>query len=399
VINFAAAGSEASGQPGEQFSLGAQRIGRKFSLGASAIMANRNYRDVASLNGSVISRKQVSALTSLSLKRFGSVGAAYAGLDQDAPPLLLSVGAAAAQHSKVLSANYSIQFHHVSLYATGFNDFANTSGSSQFQVGLTIPFGRRSSVSLSESSGGSGQVQVQQPAPLINEWGYQAYFSGDSTDHEFGQVLYKSPVGLFTAGVDNDAGVTTTRLEADGAFSFVDGALFPSNFVYDSFAIVDTAPLPHIHVEQENRDVGRTNSSGRLLVPDMRSFELNHVAIVPTDVPEDATISIVDQEFRPQDRSGVVVRFPIKFSHAALLRLIDEAGGAIPIGSTATLRATGAIFPVGYDGDAYVEALSPHNELTIKRPDGRSCTVLFDYRPIPGEIPSLGPLYCMEKKP
>jgi outer membrane usher protein len=95
----------------------------------------------------------------------------------------------------------------------------------------------------------------------------------------------------------------------------------------------------------------------------------------------------------------VVVRFPIKFSHAALLQLVDEAGVPIPIGSTATLRAVGSVVPVGYDGDAYVEDLRLHNELTVKRPDGRSCTVLFDYRPIPGDIPSIGPLRCVEIKP
>jgi outer membrane usher protein len=94
-----------------------------------------------------------------------------------------------------------------------------------------------------------------------------------------------------------------------------------------------------------------------------------------------------------------VLKFPIKFSHAALLRLVDEAGVPVPLGSTATLRATGAVFPVGFDGDSYVEDLSHHNELIVERPNGRRCTVAFDYQPLPGEIPSLGPLRCVEKKP
>ena len=84
--------------------------------------------------------------------------------------------------------------------------------------------------------------------------------------------------------------------------------------------------MAHVHVTQENRDVGRTNSSGRLLVPDMRSFDLNHVEIDPADIPAEVSINNVKREFRPQDRSGVVVKFPIKFSHAALLHLVDDAG-------------------------------------------------------------------------
>jgi outer membrane usher protein len=398
VLNFAVAPSIASGQLGGQFAAGAQRIGRVFSLGGSAIVADRNYRDVASLNGSGVPRKQLSAYTSLSTRRFGSVGMAYAGVDQDASPTTVQQGVVSAQHSKVVSANYSFQFHHTSFYATDFRDLVNV-GSSGLQVGLTIPFGKRSSVNVGGSSDGSGQVQVQQPAPMIGDWGYQAYFSADHTTHIFAQGQYKSPVGLFTAGVDEDAGQTTVRLESQGAFSFVDGGLFPSNEIYDSFGIVDTSPIPHVHVFQENRDVGSTNSSGRLLVPDMRSFDLNHISIEPTDIPPEATIDNDKREMRPQDRSGVVVRFPIKFSHAALLRLVDEAGVPVPMGSTATLKATGAVVPVGYDGDAYVEDLSPHNEVTVERPNGRRCTVVFDYRSLPGDIPSIGPLRCLEQKP
>jgi outer membrane usher protein len=303
-----------------------------------------------------------------------------------------------AQHSQVVTANYSFQFHHASIYATEFRDLVNK-GSSGLQVGMTIPFGRRSSVNLGGSTEGSGQIQVQQPAPMVGDWGYEAYLSAGDTTHMFAQGQYKSPVGLFTAGVDEDAGQTTVRLESQGALSFVDGGLFPSNAIYDSFGIVDTSPIPHVHVYQENRDVGTTNSSGRLLVPDMRSFDLNHIAIEPTDIPPEATIDNDKREMRPQDRSGVVVRFPIRFSHAALLKLIDEAGLPLPLGSTATLRATGAVVPVGYDGDAYVENLSPYNEVIVEQPDGRRCKVAFDYRSLPGDIPSIGPLRCMEQRP
>ncbi len=398
VVNFAVAPSFGSGQAGAQFSAGAQRIGRVFSLGASAIMADRNYRDVASENGDGVPRKQLSAFTGLSLRRFGSGGLAYAAVNMDPSPVPLQQNANPAQHSQIVSANYSLQVHHVFLYATEFRDLVNK-GSSGVQIGLTIPFGKRNSVTASGGSDGSAQIDVRQPAPIVGDWGYQAYVSAGDSTHVFAQGQYKSPVGLFTAGIDSDSGVTTLRLETQGAFSFVDGELFPSNTIYDGFAVVDTGPMAHVHVLQENRDVGSTNSSGRLLVPDMRAFDLNQISIAPTDIPPDVTIDVAARQVRPQDRSGVVLRFPIKFSHGALLRLVDESGVAAPLGSTATLRATGVVVPVGYDGDAYVEDLSPHNQLAVEFPDGRRCAVAFDYAPVTGEIPSIGPLRCMEKKP
>jgi outer membrane usher protein len=397
VVNFAGAMSTGSGHAGAELSAGAQRIGRMFSVGGSAIIANRGFRDVAAMNGDGVPRKQLSAFASVSTRHFGSAGVAYGELAQDAAPVAVPGSIATAEHTRVLSANYSLQLRRVSIYATEFKDFSSTSNSSNgVQFGLTIPFGRRSSVNLSATSDGQGQVEVQKSAPQIGDWGYEAYYSGGDGNHEFGQVQYKSPVGLFTAGVDSDEGQTTFRLESQGAVSFVDRGFFPSNTIYDSFAVVDTSPIAHVHVQQENRDVGTTGSSCRLLVPDMRAFDLNHIKIEATDIPPDATIQEVSRKVRPQDRSGVVVRFPIKFSNGALLQLVDEAGAALPLGSTATLRGTSTVVPIGYDGDTYVEGLSAHNELAVERADGRRCTVTFDFKPAPGSIPSIGPLRCRE---
>ena len=398
VVNFAAAASTGSSHTGAQLSAGAQRIGRVFSLGVSATIANRHYRDVAALNGDGIPRKQLSAFTSLSLRRIGSVGAAYAGLDQDASPSSIQLNLAPAEHSHIFSVNFSRSFRRVSIYVSEFRDLAN-SGNGGLQAGVTIPFGKRSSIDISGTSQGTGQIEVQQPAAMIGEWGYQAYISAGDSTHVFAQGQYKSPWALLSVGVDSGGGATTARIESQGALSWVDNGLFPSNTIFDSFAIVDTSPMAHVHVLQENRDVGSTGLKGRLLVPDMRSFDLNHIAIVATDIPPDSAVHDNTREVRPQDRSGVVVRFAVKITHGALLKLVDANATPIPLGSTATLRATGVTVPVGFDGDAYVEDLSPHNEVTVERMDGRRCTVAFDYRPLPGDIPSIGPLRCMEPKP
>jgi outer membrane usher protein len=135
----------------------------------------------------------------------------------------------------------------------------------------------------------------------------------------------------------------------------------------------------------ENREVGRTDSAGRLLVPDLRSFDLNHIAIEPTDVPADASIPYTTRE---------------EMTNGALLRLVDDAGLPLLIGSVATLTATGAAAPVGYGGEAFVEALSPRdNRISVQAPDGRRCIAVFNYQAVPGEIPTIGPLACREKGP
>jgi outer membrane usher protein len=397
-LDFSAEGSFSSADPGMQVSAGAQRIGRKFSIGASALLANRDYRDIASVNGDAVLRKQLSGFISFTVRHFGTGGLAYAGVDEDPSPHPIHTQQTTAVHSHVVSGNYSLQLRHFLIYANAFQTFDGT-GNSGIQVGMVIPFRKRSSADISWTSNGDVQLQVQQSAAQIHDWGYQVFVSGPHTEHEFGMVQYKSPVGLFSAGIDHSDGETTGRFEALGALSLADRGLFPSNAIYDSFAIVDTSPLPRVKVLQENRDVGNTNRSGRLLVPDMRAFELNHLSIEATQLPPDVSLNNSLREVRPQDRSGVVVKFPIKFSHGAMVLLVDESGVALPPGSSAKLTATGVVVPVGYDGETYVEDLSPSNELIVERPDDRHCTVVFEYHPVPGEIPTIGPLHCTEPKP
>jgi outer membrane usher protein len=136
-----------------------------------------------------------------------------------------------------------------------------------------------------------------------------------------------------------------------------------------------------------------------LLIPDLRSFDVNHISIDPNDVPPDSSVTTATRKVRPQDRSGVVVRFGIAVSRGALLRLTYTAGKPLPPGSVATLKATGTAYPVGYDGEAFIPGLMPDNELAVERPDGRRCSVAFAYRPIKGDIPAIGPLPCREQQP
>ena len=101
--------------------------------------------------------------------------------------------------------------------------------------------------------------------------------------------------------------------------------------------MVDTGGVPGIRVRQENRDVGRTDSRGRFLVPDLRSFEINQLSIEPLDAPITADVPLTRREVRPQDRSGVIVRLPVTNKRSALVRLVDPGGKPIRVGSFATL--------------------------------------------------------------
>ena len=415
VVNASAALSQSTSRLGKQFSIGIQRSSDPFSFNASVAAADRRFRDLAAVTGDPVPRLRISMSAGLALGDYGSIGLAYVGIDRDAalisdvvigPPGGANVSDTTVQNIRplylqppqkahVVTASYSVQIGRLSLFTTGFHDLGG--GESGLLAGLAMPFGARASASVNAGIGRDGatvQVQASQAAVEVGDWGYQGSISAGSPTHQFAQALYKTSWALLSAGVDRSGGTTTLRTETQGSVSIFDGGVFASNTIQDSFAVVDTDGLANVHVRSENRDVGTTNARGRLLVTDLRSFEVNHLSIEPTDVPVDTTLGTAIRDVRPQDRSGLIVRFPVVVSHAALLRLVDGDGTPIALGSTMRLTATGALYPVGYDGQAYVEGLSARNEGIIEQNDGRHCTVIFDYRAKAGDIPVLGPLQC-----
>jgi len=401
VLNLSAAGSSGAGLSGSTLTAGVQRISSSLSLALSATVASGNFRDIAAVTGDAVPRRRIAASAGLSLGRHGSLGLAYVGIDRSSPARATDffggvVDRPTNLNAHILSASYSVQWGRVSLFATGFRDAAGAHAKGLL-LGLSMPLDRRSSVGISSASGSGGahrQLQAQQSPASEGDWGYQAYAADGAVPHQFAQLQYRSPWALLSVGVDRNDGQTSQALRAEGALSFVDGALFASNSIADAFAVVDTNGLGGIRVLRENREIGRTDAEGRLLVPDLRAFDVNRIAIEPIDVPQDTTILVTTRELRPQDRSGVIVKFAVKVSRGALVKLVDDAGVPVPPGSSATLKSSGAAVPVGYDGAAYVEDLAPHNVLMVVVGDGRHCQVSFDYRPVKGEIPVIGPLSC-----
>ncbi|HEY2750885.1 fimbria/pilus outer membrane usher protein [Phenylobacterium sp.] len=412
VADVAVAGGSGLGGNGASVSLGVERIAPVFSFGAAALFATPHFSDLAARNGDPVPERQISANLGLTLKRLGALGLSYTEIERR--PLTALVGAVLPQtttpgpqlpesgvanftSARVLTANYSVQVGGVFLYATGFHDFARGGGGGA-TIGLTVRLGPRSSAAASvvANSGSVAypQLQAQQSVVSIGDWGYQLYAAGGQPAHGFALGQYKAPWALVSGGVDSVGGHTTGRVDLQGALTIADNALFASNPIYDSFAVVDTGGVAGVDVQFENRDAGHTDARGRRLVPDLRAWDVNHLSIDPGDVPIDAQVPYTQLDVRPPDRSGVVVKFPIRKTRSALLVLIDESGHPLAVGSAATLQATGVSVSIGYDGQAFVENLSEQNRVVVQMPNDGRCVADFHYTPAPGEIPKIGPLTC-----
>jgi outer membrane usher protein len=125
LLNGAAAGSSGGGVSGAKFSANIQRTGQTVSLAAAATVSNGHFSDVAAVNGDAAPRRQFSANAGLSLRRYGSLGVAYAAIRRDAiaaasDPLAGIVNFQPDQNTRLLSASYSLQISGVALFLNAF---------------------------------------------------------------------------------------------------------------------------------------------------------------------------------------------------------------------------------------------------------------------------------------
>jgi outer membrane usher protein len=122
---------------------------------------------------------------------------------------------------------------------------------------------------------------------------------------------YRSQIGRIEAGVEKYDDNVRATAQIDGAVVLAGGGVFLSNRIDDAFSVVDVG-APDVDVQFENRPMGKTNKSGKMLLPNLRSYDKNVISIDPSNLPIDATVGETRQVVSPSDRGGSVVDFNVK---------------------------------------------------------------------------------------
>ncbi len=171
------------------------------------------------------------------------------------------------------------------------------------------------------------------------------------------------------------------------------GGVFFGNRIHDSFAVVD-AGVPNVPVLQDNRPVGTTNPWGKLLVPDLRSYQANKIGIDPAALPGSAEAETTQKTVAPANHSGVYVDFGVeKDVHGAIVILAGPDGKVLSPGAKGRLDGSDETFIVGYDGQAYIKHLAASNAIVAENGEAE-CRASFSYAPANGKRAVIGPLTC-----
>ncbi|MDQ0999330.1 outer membrane usher protein [Phyllobacterium ifriqiyense] len=300
--------------------------------------------------------------------------------------------------STIVSASYNQQlFKSSSFFATAFTDVED-SGSFGIFAGLTIPFDNNISVSTGyeqTNDGPSGFAEIAKSEQRVEGgYGWRLRTREGETPDRYASASYRGRHARVEGSVQQYDDNVRATAQIEGAIAVAGGGVFATNRIDDAFAVVD-AGAPGVDVSYENRPVGRTNGRGRILVPDLRAYEPNTLAIDPANLPVDASIGSTRDIVVPADRSGVVVNFNVAQTTAsALVSLMDAAGKPLDAGLSGRVGDAGEEFVVGYDGEAYISGLEAKNSVSVELADGSTCTARFAYQAARGTQVKIKNVVC-----
>ncbi len=280
--------------------------------------------------------------------------------------------------------------------------FDSRSSGSGIGLNFSLPLGRNRDLSLSIDHG-NGRTQtvasLRQNSDYDGGWGYEVQ-AGDRQGG-FGLITanLRGRSGEISVGADHVQGRSGYFFQGAGSLIRMDGQTFASRRISDAFAVVTSNGVADVPILYENRVFGRTNAQGYLLLPDLRGWQNNRIAIDPDALGANFRLPALEQQATPADNGAVLVRFPIVPLRPAMISLLDPAGAPVPSGSRGIVSGEGTPVLVGFDGEAYLEDLSADKVLQIEIA-GTVCRYHLPATTIRSDTTTrLGPLPCERSTP
>ncbi len=266
-----------------------------------------------------------------------------------------------------------------------------------FTLSLNLPLGPRRSASLGvQASDGDlrATTQLRQNLPTGPGYGYRfGTATGDGDSEWEADLAAQSRTGRYGLESTHTDDGTSWRASASGSAAWVGGMPFLAREIRDAFAVVQVNGFEDVRVMLENQEIGRTDGSGRILVPGLRPYQHNKVSIMQEDLPLTANIESVSMNVTPYFRSGVLADFPASEGRDVLMRLLLPDGSPAPEGSLIRAEGTGGAFPVGLSGQVYLRDVSDGTALSLEWSDN-ACGFVLDLGNAQGLVPDLGDVMC-----
>jgi outer membrane usher protein len=242
-------------------------------------------------------------------------------------------------------------------------------------------------------------IQVRKNPTLGKGISGRALIQREDSVHTFdGLLQYDSRFGTYTGRYRSFDGDSTSEVSASGAIAYVGKTVGLTRPVRDSFGLVEVADVKDVRVYQNSQEIGRTNSKGKVFLPDLGSFFNNQISIKDQDIPIDYTIPEVVKFISPPLRSGSYIKFEASKFQAAVGTIGVRVDGKVqPVEyyeMKLILDGQEITFPTGREGEFYIENIHPGTFTAFFNFMEKSCSFDIIIPAVEDVIIDLGELIC-----
>lgn len=245
----------------------------------------------------------------------------------------------------------------------------------QYYASITVPLGQTNPVTISSSmmrdSQGRSQAQamLNRTAGVDNNIGYGVTASrssdaGATTNSGGANVQYRSPYAEFWASVGGGTGYNQSSIGVRGAVVAHPGGMTLSTPLSDTFAIVEAKDAEGVRVL--NASGTRVDSRGYAVVPYMTAYSMNNIELDPKGLSTDVELQVASQQVAPKAGSVAFIKFATVFGRAAVIRVSQANGMALPFGAVVLDETGKEIGVVGQAGKVFARGLQTKGTLTVK---------------------------------
>ncbi|MDH4231145.1 MAG: fimbria/pilus outer membrane usher protein [Nitrospirota bacterium] len=262
----------------------------------------------------------------------------------------------AVSYTKILARNCTF-------FATASRTDDNTGINDQLFFGLNIYFGKGISGSVNyqlQNEENISGLSFRKSLPPGPGFGFSMdVSSGDTATDLAGLMEYQNDYGIYGFGHRRRDGYDDTLFSAAGGIGYIDGSVFFSRPILDSFAKVNIEGLEGVRVYHFGNEIGKTDKAGNVIIPAFHSFIDNKLDIESRDIPVNYRTPALVRYVAPPFRSGSLVKFDItKLQAVSGSLFVIEDGIRTPVEfGEITVLVKGKRFSglVGRRGEFYIE--------------------------------------------
>jgi outer membrane usher protein len=383
---------------GHQWLLGVEQVNLTDGFTLRAQGASRNYRTLGDTTSTNTTQQQLSASYRREINKDHAFGLGLAHVKTYDNG---NVATASANYTWRLESRSAITFN-ASRAITDNNLLASSTGNRNItRIGFSwsIPLDGQINVNTNViHQNGNTDAYAAASKNLSADTGVGWRVLGGTREGDAfseGGLYYQGTKGLVTADVAVAQKQQAMRVGAQGGVVLIDGKVFPSRTVTESYALVHVPGYADVGVGFHGDRLNNTDAQGYALVTRLTPFVNNNIRLNAEELPIGAEIESIEQSVVPPQRSGVKVVFPVRSGQAALLKIVFDDGEAAPAGAVIKIEGDKQEFYVARRGEAFVTGLQATNNMTLSWKDTQ-CTVSLTVPQSTSkdEIVRVGPISC-----